>query len=236
MPSLTKIKSGYGHVFGFLSKGFMKGQPEYKDVKEISYLYKRVINHENVLDVNPEADVILCSDEWEKPNSVYKTLEDAQSHEDDTIFICDWKDDKGNVYYTCAYKDTEEGDEIQIVTRTAVFENLADVCKDVIDSKWHAVRLCFEEGECYVWESYPMDTFEFMEMYTSWVKRFGEWEHESSDDEGDDNTEDDESGSSTEDSSSESESENEDESEEDIKESDSDDDKRSVKESTNSKK
>jgi hypothetical protein len=215
MPSLSKIESGYKHVYGFLSKEFMKGQDEYSKIKELSYMFKRIYNHEEVFDANPEGDLILCTDEWDKPSSVYETLEEAQTHDDEALCLCDWTDDNGTKYYTCIYKDSDE-DDIKCVTRTEVFERMQDVSHNVIDDKWHVLRLKLseeDEKDCfYVWESYPMDTFEFMELYTTWVKRHGEWEHEEIDSSSDDSE------------TSDSETDDEDDSDEDDEDADDEND------------
>ena len=151
----------------------MKTQDEYD--KELSHFYRKVSNHEEAFDVLPEDKLVLYSSEWDTPDSVYETLQEA-SESPETIYICDWQDDSNDKYFTYIYYDDDEYDTVCCVTRTSVYDNILDVPSKVIDAKWHVVRIIKEDGGvAYIWESYPMDPDEFMTTYTDWVQRHGTW-------------------------------------------------------------
>ena len=207
MAASDKITKPYDTVFGFLGKQYMKTQEEYD--KTLSKFYKRIVNHETALPVNPEDDVILYKDEWKEPNGVFKVLEEADRDDEGTVYLANWTDDHGNMYYSCITKeyggagsdsdsDMSDGEGgAEVVTRTVPMSDLSKVRPEVMDDQWHVVRLVKEDGTCdYVWESPPQDTMEFMEMYCTWVTRYGDWEP-SSDEEGDseDDDESDDTGS-----------------------------------------
>jgi hypothetical protein len=181
--TLSKLVASYNKVYGFLSKTFMKSQDDY--AKDLSHFYKVITNHTDAFDVAPQGNLLLYSDEWKNPSQVYETLEDASANLDNS-YICDWIDDYNNKYYTYIYTDEDDA-EVKCVTRTHMMKHLSEVAPTVIDSKWHAVRLLTKDGCYYVWESYPMEIYELMDIYTSWVKRYGEWIHDEESSDSDEN-------------------------------------------------
>jgi hypothetical protein len=176
MPfNIKRAVSAFRKVNGFLSKNYMKSQDEYD--KELSSFFRHVTNHEGTFEAgNPEkGKLTIYADEWKKPDIVYGTFDEFDVDNEDDICICNWTTDDGIELYTMVYSN---GDEIRSITRAFPVNGILDINTRIIDDHWHVVRLEIDNGEnwMYVWESYDMDAFEFMEMYTTWVKRYGEWE------------------------------------------------------------
>lgn len=174
MPfNLKRAVSAFKKVNGFLSKDYMKSQDEYD--KELSSFFRHVTNHESAFEAEPKGKLTIYRDEWNKPDGVYNTFDEFDIDDEDDMYICNWTTDDGIDLYTMVYST---GEEIRSVTRAYPVEGVLDVNPKIIDDHWHLVRLEIDGGErwMYVWESYDMDPLEFMEMYTNWVKRYGDWE------------------------------------------------------------
>jgi hypothetical protein len=174
MPfNLKRAVSAFKKVNGFLSKDYMKSQDEYD--KELSSFFRHVTNHEGVFEAEPKGKLTIYTDEWNKPDVVYGTFDEFDVDDEDDMCVCNWTTDDGIELYTMVYSN---GDEIRSVTRAYPVEGILDINPRIIDDHWHVVRLEIDNGErwMYVWESYDMDALQFMEMYTTWVKRYGEWE------------------------------------------------------------
>ena len=171
----------------------MKNQEDEYD-KELSSFFRHVTNHETAFEAEPTGKLTIYKDEWNKPDVVYNTFDEFDVDDEDDMYICNWTTDDGIELYTMIYST---GDEIRSVTRAYPVESVLDINPRIIDDHWHLVRLEIDNGErwMYVWESYDMTPLEFMEMYTTWVKRYGEWEPPSDleeDSEAEEDSEDDE--------------------------------------------
>lgn len=181
--SSDKTLAPFKKLYGFLAKKYVKGHGDYD--KDVSKFFKRYINHEEVFDVDPDDALVIYTDEWKAPDIVYKALSEAESDEENTAFIADFTDDDGFGYYAYFSKATDEdGDEddelddgeLQIIVRSTPFDDMSKVRNEIIDSGWHVIRMIKEDGSSvYVWESYPLEIMEFMELYCALVKRYGEW-------------------------------------------------------------
>lgn len=178
--SNKKLLENYMKIYGFLSKEHMKtNKKEY--TSDLSKFYK-IANHEHIFSITPENTLMLYSDEWNKPSTVYKTLIDAQN-DVETIYLCDWTDDMNNLYYACVFNDEEnhqedDEDQVTIIVRTLPSRELMPIRTEIMDEGWHVVRLVNNDaGSChYVWESFPYNISEFMELYCKFVVRYGTWE------------------------------------------------------------
>jgi hypothetical protein len=173
MADLELITKIYKDTFGFLSKAYWLGQEEYTD--DLDNFYNIIENHSKVLIVDPPGTLVLYDEEWATPNNVDDTLDELLEDDNpDTMYISNWKDDEGNIYYTLITKDTD--DSIKCVTRTLPSRSMDAVSDKIVEDNWRPIRLSISTdpaNKLYIWESPAKDAFDFVEMFKSWVTQYG---------------------------------------------------------------
>lgn len=191
MMSAASIVENYKKVFAFLSNAYWTSQDEYDD--EMMQFYDTVRNSDAVFHFHPEGNLTLYEDEWFSPKTVDDTIDELDDDDDtDTAYVCNWKDDDGNVFYTMLFKDSEDED-VRCTTRTLPMEGLNLVPEKLVDDGWKPLLLKLTSGErMYIWESPSMPAYDFIEVYKAWVTQHAveesDEEDEDRDDENDGNT------------------------------------------------
>lgn len=174
----SKVIKGFKEVFGFLSKTYWDSQDEYN--ASMQDFYDAVRNHAKIFDINPIGTLTMYDNEWSLPKNVDDTIDELDDDDyPDTIFVANWKDDEGNIYYTLMYKDQDE-DDVKCLTRSCPTLRLENVPDKLIDLSWRPLKLNFDDGNrMYFWQSPVMDAYDFVELYKSWVTQYSSDDDES---------------------------------------------------------
>lgn len=172
-------QENYRKVFAFLSKNYWSNQEEYDN--DMGTFYDSIENHEAVFYCDPKGTLTLYDDEWFSPKTVDDTIDELdEDYEQETCFVCNWKDDEGNKFYTLLTKDDDEN--IIAVSRGLPMEGLDGVSPKLIDDGWKPICLKMCDGQrLYVWESPPKDAFSFIELYRTWVTQYSTEESDEDD-------------------------------------------------------
>lgn len=181
------VQEQFKRIFGFLSRDYWHTQEDYNE--EMTAFFDQVDNHDKIFKLNPDATLTLYEDEWFSPKTVDDTIDELEEDSDlDTKFICNWKDDENNVFYTYMYKDPDEED-VRCITRTLPMSGLDYVAEKLVDDGWKPLLMKLNgSGRAYIWESPSKSAYDFIELYKTWVTQY---EQEESDEEDDDTPEDD---------------------------------------------
>lgn len=164
----TQFEETFNNVFAFLSKTYWEEQDEMTE--ELQQSYNTVQNADQLFSVCPTGSLTLYDDEWYGVDTVHETLDELDEDVDNsTTYICNWKDDQGNLFYTLLFKEPVDNN-IRSVTRMQPIINLNDTPEKLLDNGWHPLKAKLTDGtKMYVWESPEMSSYEFTEMYASWV-------------------------------------------------------------------
>lgn len=182
----------YKATLGFLSKEYIEEQDEL--TPEIGEWFDKITNYDDIFFMAPSCDLTIYEDEWTTLQSVEDVLNEAED-EEEPFYIANWVDDEDRHYFTHVFKDPAS-DEIRVVVRTNLFENLQDVPEYIIDYQWHP---CHLKGlNKYIWESPELDPADFLDLYGAICARYEEESEDESVDE-EDSSSDEEEDSSTED-------------------------------------
>lgn len=181
----TTITETYKRVFAFLSHAYWNTQDEYDD--GMIQFYDNIKNADAVFTCVPTGNLTLYEDEWFNPKTVDDTVDELDEDDDiDTTYVCNWKDDDGNTFYTMLFKDSVDED-VRCITRTLPMEGLGCVPEKLVDDGWKPLLLKLSDGSrMYVWESQMLTAYNFIELYKSWVTQYP---FEESDDDEDDEEE-----------------------------------------------
>lgn len=166
----VKVVNTYKETFAFLSKSYWQNQDEYNEGMDEWFGYIR--NHETIFKACPAGNLTLYDEEWTSPKSVDDTIDELDEDEDkETMFVSNWKDDDGNMFYTLMTKDPEDED-VRCVTRSLPMRSLDQAPDKLIENEWRPIKLQNGSQKLYIWESPSLFAYDFVEVYKSWVAQY----------------------------------------------------------------